>query len=175
MSIKRAILKAKTVLDQYKIEFFPIDIEKIASNEKINIIKTSLPEKVSGILEPADNKIYINENDNEKRQRFTIAHELGHFFLNHCDGIHVDNFKRAYRDTKSTEGLYIIEIEANNFAAELLMPSEEVNKKIESFSDDTNLSIDQILDDLSTYFNVSQEAMRNKLKNLGYVIDVEQF
>lgn len=172
MSIKRAILKAKTILNQNKIVSFPVDIEKIATNEGFNVTKTSLPDKVSGILEPAENNIYINKNNNEKRQRFTIAHELGHYFLNHCDGIHVD---KTFRDTKSSEGLYAIEIEANNFAAELLMPKDEINSILESYTEDNVPDVELIINELSKHFNVSEEAIKNKLKNLGYITEFEHF
>ena len=63
------------------------------------------------------------------RQRFTIAHELGHAVLHAREGIHLDQaFRLRFRDQTSAMAIDPEEIDANSFAAELLMPADELNR-----------------------------------------------
>jgi Zn-dependent peptidase ImmA (M78 family) len=94
--------------------------------------------------------IYVNSSSSATRQRFTIAHELGHFFL------HGDR-QRAFRDTFSSQGLHLHEIEANRFSAELLMPAHWVKAYLRYESPIQ----------LADRFNVSFQAMTIRLNTLG--------
>ncbi|MCG1041698.1 ImmA/IrrE family metallo-endopeptidase [Mycetohabitans sp. B8] len=100
--------------------------------------------------------IEFNASEPALRQRFTIAHELGHFALNHGPRFRdsTENFSLANDD--------LIEAEANKFAAELLMPAAVVNGLISKY-DITDL------DRLTGMFKTSTVAMKYCLKNLdGY-------
>lgn len=96
------------------------------------------------------------------RQRFTIAHELGHLALHrHLVGIGLDD--RSMRITKP--GFYdndlitnIEETEANQFAVAILMPKYPVLK--------TALRLDKDISKLSEYFQVSEDAMKIRLSTL---------
>lgn len=68
--------------------------------------------------------IGFNPTESKTRQRFTIAHELGHFELHKQDsGLFVDKeFKMLFRDQNSSSGEIRKEQEANAFAAAILMP-----------------------------------------------------
>ncbi|MGL6493539.1 ImmA/IrrE family metallo-endopeptidase [Aeromonas veronii] len=105
----------------------------------------------------------VNKNHHPNRQRFTIAHELGHFIHHRSligDGI---NDNKLYRSTN--QGKYFNqnitlghEKEANTFAASLLMPREvviECRRK--------GMSIKEMAD----YFRVSQAAMSYRLQGFG--------
>lgn len=130
--MKRMIAKAKSVLAQYNINQAPIDVAWIARENKIIVAeRDNLPEDISGALDLRDNKpiILINGNQHIHRKRFTIAHELGHFFLNHTDGVHIDK-KLFFRNQTSSLGASMIEREANRFAAELLMPEDMLTKDL---------------------------------------------
>ncbi|MEB3437923.1 ImmA/IrrE family metallo-endopeptidase [Pseudomonas sp. A2] len=86
------------------------------------------------------------------RNRFTLAHELGHVLLGH-----VNEHNTQQRDT--TFGNYNpIERAANTFAAELVMPEQRVR---ELFSGATSVQ------QMSEAFGVSNAAMSYRLKNLG--------
>jgi Zn-dependent peptidase ImmA (M78 family) len=57
------------------------------------------------------------------RKRFSVAHELAHFLLNHLDKDHLDwQFTVIRRDGRPSEAEDDQEIAANFFAASLLMP-----------------------------------------------------
>lgn len=113
--------------------------------------------------------VFINEKQSETRQRFTIAHELGHFVVHHSDW-HVDTGKsiKIYnRDSKSSSGEHLEEIEANQFAAELLMPKENIDRfmskqKITNFDEDS-------IEGLAKFLKVSLQALSIRLAKLRYV------
>jgi Zn-dependent peptidase ImmA (M78 family) len=114
----------------------PVDVEKLASQLGIKINKLWLDDDMSGsIVRKGDDEFEINVNalHPPTRQRFTIAHELGHFVHHRHllgDGV---NDNRAYRTT-SQSAYYNPKIgpkeetEANRFAASLLMPAAKVNE-----------------------------------------------
>ncbi len=107
----------------------PVDLEALASSLGLRVNYAFLPSGISGELvsESGGFAININATDPTSRQRFTLAHELGHF-VRHRDliGTGIDD-DRAYRSTN--QGRYFNtrigprqETEANKFAANLLMP-----------------------------------------------------
>jgi predicted transcriptional regulator len=108
----------------------PVDVIGLATDLGLDVRPVYLDEKVSGELEHLGNGryiIYVNAHHAQTRQRFTIAHELGHY-LYHRDligsGVGDDT---AYRSTIVTKYFNTRigpaqETEANRFAANLLMP-----------------------------------------------------
>lgn len=139
--------------DMYKI---PVDVVKIANTNDISVYEGELDKKISGAIrydKPKDNfEILVNKNDSKVRQRFTIAHELGHFFLHKDilknDEIHIDIM---YRMTDEEEQ------EVDYFAGALLM-----NKTILE-----NLQKENTIAELAELFNVSVSAMTVRLDILG--------
>ena len=93
-----------------------------------------------------------NQDENELRIRFTMAHELGHVLLGH-----VSDGEKKKRDTENT-AMDIYEIDANKFAAELLMPEVRVKHFVLSFAS---------ISSMAHAFRVSETAMLYRLKNLG--------
>jgi hypothetical protein len=105
---------------------FPVDPFAIAAKHDLHVEQkpAGMP-GVSGALifaEPRPIIIYSAELENEGFERFSVAHELGHYFLpDHPDEILKaggQHFSRA----GFTEGTSSIELEADHFAAGLLMP-----------------------------------------------------
>ncbi|UYF99347.1 ImmA/IrrE family metallo-endopeptidase [Halomonas sp. GD1P12] len=94
-----------------------------------------------------------NTTEPSYRQRFTQAHELGHVVLGH-----VRNGASPKRDTSfAVSSNDQDEIDANQFAAELLMPEEYVRTAVKQ---EFNLN------KLANLFDVSTTAMHYRLKNL---------
>jgi Zn-dependent peptidase ImmA (M78 family) len=146
----------------------PIDVVKIARHLGVKIYAEELPEDISGILDVRnDPVILINKDHAPHRRRFSIAHELGHFQLHHLMGIiHVDK-KSYYRDSKSAEGLDDIEIAANKFAAELLIPEAMIRSELEKHDDFIDMDEDMVAE-MAKKFNVSTTAIGFRIQNLGY-------
>lgn len=114
-------------------------------------------------------KIYINSSDTPNRQRFTLAHELGHYYLHkntleELNGMIDKQSPYLFRSTdiydQLTTDKRIMEEEANLFAAELLMPEEKV-RKIWKHNDDVK--------ELAKFFWVSLSAMSFRLENLDLI------
>jgi Zn-dependent peptidase ImmA (M78 family) len=139
----------------------PVDPFAIARELGIKVFADrSLPADVSGMLKKqagySDPEILLNAGDSRNRQRFTCAHELGHYtqrVKSGKDGIwdYVDR-----RDPLSSQGLDADEVYANQFAAELLMPRDVVTERAKG-SNAAALAID---------FGVSGDAMGFRLENL---------
>ncbi|MEJ5102380.1 ImmA/IrrE family metallo-endopeptidase [Chryseobacterium sp. MYb328] len=158
------------IIEENNITEAPVDIEKICQYYDIMIESLDVEDNLSGFFVVNDSKIKIigyNKNHSEKRKRFTIAHELGHFKL-HFQGnqkFFIDNGAKFFRNEKSSSGELRQEREANSFAASLLMPIFLLEKELEKLKE--NESIDSITNMLSSIFLVSEEAIRYRLINLG--------
>lgn len=114
----------------------PVPVETLAKSLGLKVTPHVLPENISGMLEPVPGggfRIIVNAFHPATRQRFTIAHELGHYILHrHLIGTGLGD-DRAYRsaDTGRYRNMAIgpqQETEANRFAASLLMPTELVKQ-----------------------------------------------
>lgn len=137
----------------------PVDPIEIARQLGIKVYTAGLEEGVAGMLvkRPArDPEMYINGADSLNRQRFTAAHELGHYVKHVAAG--EDNWEHVdYRDALSSKGTDPDEVFANQFAASLLMPRAEVERLEEKFKSPTALAYE---------FGVSPDAMSFRLVNL---------
>ncbi|MFT3742641.1 MAG: ImmA/IrrE family metallo-endopeptidase [Gammaproteobacteria bacterium] len=105
---------------------FPVLIEEIAKTEGFTVQCFTASNKdktnqVSGAISSHNPVILVNSRDNYERQRFTIAHELGHFKLHW-------NQQREFVDYRIPGVRNKKELEADEFAACLLMPEENFKK-----------------------------------------------
>ena len=128
------------------------------------------------LLQDGGNAIIgVNANHHDNRQRFTIAHEIGHFVLHAREKLHVDRRDRAlqlkHRDELSSAGIIVEEKEANLFAAELLMPARFLEKDVAELepTDLLDEGSSSALSQLAERYGVSQQALTFRLANLGYI------
>jgi Zn-dependent peptidase ImmA (M78 family) len=147
----------------------PVPIEKIAASQGAQITYAAFDGEVSGVLYRESNRVLIAVNSTHAptRQRFTIAHEVGHLLMHKGRPVVVDRLVRVnmnLRDGTSSKE----EIEANAFAAELLMPRKLIASEIDRFLKRTRRVVPQeLVDELAATFRVSPEAMSYRLENLG--------
>ena len=163
---------ARQVLASYPrhISNLSVDIKAIIKAHGIEIDSVVLPDSISGLIhiDEKDNaRIVINAEHHRNRQRFTMAHELGHYVLHRNKGIHIDK-KSFSRNALSQSGLDLIEVQANQFAAELLMPRELIEKDLIGKEDLIDLEED-IICKLAKRLKVSTAAMSIRLQSLGYL------
>ncbi len=158
--------KIRKALDITTLPYEPSDaIKKLGGTITYNVNDYN----VDAILKKTgENSFNINLNPNRhiNRDRFTLAHELGHLFLHM--GFIVDKEKW---DSISTDDIIffrdnnysIKEYEANEFAASFLMPKDEFIEIAEENLTGNNYNLNSI----SEYFRVSVQATENRGKWLG--------
>lgn len=157
IKISRATLRklAEKLLTGAGITSAPIMIRDIVkylkTKENFDVFAFDLPEKVSGIHAMDGDKSYIgyNKDQNRHRQRFTVAHEIGHFILGHT---------RANNDFKFSSRPSVAEEEANTFAAEILMPYQILKADLKVIKD---------VKTLATKYDVSPDAMWIQIEKCG--------
>ena len=150
--------EVKAVLDRHT-ETVPVDVLAAANELGVLIFSAPLADKVSGVLlrDPSYGSesgfvILVDQNEPSYRQRFTAAHELGHFVL-HKDSIGdrvEDNYLLRAEGMSNRQ-----EAEANKFAASLLMPMDLIEAEMEAGN--TTVS------GLANRFQVSPTAMSIRL------------
>ncbi|HEV2398357.1 MAG TPA: ImmA/IrrE family metallo-endopeptidase [Candidatus Sulfotelmatobacter sp.] len=163
-----------SLLEKHSVTEAPVPVERLANAEGLPIIQTAYDGDVSGALIRANGLvgIAVNATHHPNRRRFTVAHELAHFKLQH-EGEHVDrDFTIIRRDNKSSEANVSFEIEANAYAACLLMPREFLLRDLRvNFNGDFDFS-DEHLATVAKKYRVSPSALRYRLINLGLVSPV---
>src|SRR5258706_1475775 len=109
--------------------------------------------------------IAVNKLHHPNRQRFTIAHECGHLHLHADQGdrLWVDKAYTTvfFRDATSSTGDKLAEIQANQFAAGLLMPEVLLEEHLTQELSDIDIFR------LALRFQVSEQAMTLRLVSLG--------
>lgn len=139
---------------------FPVDPIWIAHQLGVDVIEATLPSDVSGaIIKDAgkDPVIALCSSDSDNRKRFTCAHEIGHYIYRMEKG--EDHYQFIdLRSPDSRNGMEPEEIFANQFAASLLMPEDEVRKLCRE-------KVPQFM--MTRHFGVSDDAIYFRLKNLS--------
>jgi Zn-dependent peptidase ImmA (M78 family) len=178
MAVRRRHIQglADKILLTQAVRHAPVDVEKVAKTLGVDVHFEPAADNLSGFLLRHKQRaiIGVNTNHAENRQRFTIAHEIGHFLLHDHDEIHIDRngcgITLRLRDDQSAKGEDDHEREANLFAAELLMPARFIELDVASFlKDEPNLLDDDVLVPLAKKYKVSTQALTFRLANLGYV------
>ena len=172
MSVRTARTQGEALALNICKNKLPIDVEKVAETLNLQIIRKDLGADVSGLLISGHGVsiVAVHEDNAPKRQRFTIAHEIGHHVLGHQFGehVHVDHgIVVTPRNSKSETGADPKEVEANQFAAALLMPSTLVEEYINS--NNMRPLKDIHVEKLADAFAVSEQAMAIRLTSLGYL------
>ncbi len=158
---------AQKVLAEFGVKAAPVPVERIIKARNIVLQYAPLDEELSGMAYIKDGVgiIGINALHHSNRQRFSAAHELAHHVLHAGEisrAVHVDKgFRVLHRDELAAQGTDPLEIEANAFASELLMPRQFL---LEAVGDaGLDLDDDEAVDALARRFRVSGSAMRNRL------------
>ncbi|MBT2266339.1 ImmA/IrrE family metallo-endopeptidase [Rhodococcus erythropolis] len=161
MLIKDAArLAAKDALDtHWQNKSFPVDPFEIAERMGIRASLRRLDDDTSGMIIArlrTQPEIFVEETDTYPRQRFTCAHELGHYVERTQTAKDLkEGFAFVDKRTSKTDAH---EFYANEFAANLLMPDYEVRRLDEEGS---------TLIRMAGHFGVSVPAMRVRLGRLG--------
>lgn len=143
--------QARILLKRANITKPPILLRDVLAylqkDNDIQVRAWNLGKKVSGIqvIEDGASFIAYNATQHQNRQRFSVAHEIGHFVLGHTAPKNFD-YEPGNNDSYETE--------AFSFAAELLMPLEMVKKDYADTHDPNSMAWKYL---------VSQEAMWKRI------------
>lgn len=195
------VIKNSTQVILNKIDYSggAVDLEKICSILSIDLNFTDQEmcdadgRQILGSANFDRNLIQINANGNEKRERFTLGHEIGHFCLNHKNYLRSETIiERDLLISGDVDRIFNyerLEFQANSFSSNLLLPDEHFRHKTDEyrhvleikdrghgyiFVDDQHCNYivyDELLSKLSNYFKVSKRAIEIKLNNLCLVTD----
>lgn len=166
------ILAEKLALQYNPNRQIPFPFENIEKDKKELHITYSntLPDEVSGgivyVKKDKEFKIAVNAKKSETRQYFTMAHEIGHYFLHRKLIMRKKGIVDGDPTLSSTMALFrqdmyestIVETEANQFAASLIMPEDVVRYGWSELP---------IIEECAKIFRVSISAMSIRLERLG--------
>ncbi|MFZ2186439.1 MAG: ImmA/IrrE family metallo-endopeptidase [Streptococcus parauberis] len=154
-------------------ENYSINVDKIIEILDLEL-KTTKLDIHSGKFDSEQNIIYVNTDESEVRQRFTKAHELGHYVYKHGESARLidSSFYNIIERRKETE--------ANRFAVDLLMPVKLIYKLISEYEKTKFVSKDEYLEsdpeDLINYLascmEVSTQSMKYRLLNLNIINEI---
>ena len=155
------------LLSQGNVRSPAVPIDKIAESCGIAIKIEDFNNEISGLLLRTSHAttIAVERRQAPTRQRFTIAHELGHFLLHEGEEVRIDKaFKLNFRSPASSKAEDIEEIEANAFAASILMPAMMLEAEINEL--DIDADDEEQIRALADRYKVSTQAMTIRLMNL---------
>ena len=167
---QKIVSQAQALLQENQITTSPVPVKRIAKALGAQLRFSPLDDELSGMIyvNKGTPIIGVNVLHHPNRQRFTIAHECGHLVFHKeqiTKEVHVDKtFLMLMRDSISAVGVNKMEIEANRFAAELLMPESLLTKALGNKPFDVD--DEGVVRALARNFKVSQSAMRFRLGNL---------
>lgn len=174
MSLAAVRRKAEALVAAHGIDAPPVPVEEIAKRLGLQVVRADLGPDVSGILvwDGPSAYVCVKRTESPARRRFSIGHEIGHFTLKHrFEGgshVHVDRGNLVIqRGPSSSTGLSRVEVEANQFAAALLMPEALIRSELAKLGGE--LLTDRKVAELAKRFEVSGQAMTIRLSHLGFL------
>lgn len=161
------IINRGDVLKKYINEAPPLKIEALVQDLGIEVRHTDIDDGASAHLtyDEVNDKfvITVNDSENTNRKNFSIAHELGHFFLHRDEVKKQKRMDRGPIENASKPEERQREIEANKYASVLLVSNQALDKFLSSIGEQ-KISVDQ----LSEKFEVSTQVMRIRMKSYRF-------
>ena len=149
--------KAQSILKMAHITQAPVEIETVAEALGFKVVPFAFPNQRKGmvVIEQDIKAIGVNETHPKSLQRYTVAHELGHYLNGHS---HFEN-QLIEDETRFHDHHFQQEREADLFAAELLMPKDFLEKDLAEMG----LDIPKLLEK----YQVSEQALWIRLTSLN--------
>lgn len=142
----------------------PVDVKGLANALGLTYVERPMADIESGGIsyDGLQYVIWVNETESPQRKRFTTAHEIAHYLL-HRDILkkkkHMDRlFDSAAYSNPEEPFTRSHEIQANKYAAAILMPKFAIEAEI--------VSGNKMLSGLARKFDVSNKAMKIRLESL---------
>lgn len=151
----------------------PVKIIEMCKNMGFSVFQQELPDEICGYIAidgelkdrfQTDRIISVNIKESNKRRRFTVAHELGHFLFD-FDPNSIQFYNAFEHDHDESDSPS--ECLASRFAAELLMPKEPFEKEYHRVFEKHSGSSEQLyetIQTLSDLFLVPPKAVETRIK-----------
>lgn len=156
-NFRAARSRAKELVTEYSVPSIPV--VEVAEQNGVNVVFVDMgkfAEEVAGFIDFSEKRIYVNKADSPERQRFTVAHELGHWVM-HRKAFEANPERYPVLPRfQSVDKSNAFEQEANAFASELLVP-EHLLRQVRYAPPSA----------LAQVFNVSRTMMEIRLKHVG--------
>ncbi|MEU1099031.1 ImmA/IrrE family metallo-endopeptidase [Streptomyces sp. NPDC005877] len=171
--MSKADIAARGLADEYELNQFPVDVERVAEGLGIIVVRQEGPEDLSGMLLRRDGQVAIGLNPAHPatRQRFALAHLIGHHQLHPRRDLILDTDQRITYEADRI-GLACLpldreEADANRFAAMLLAPPSAVRNAVHATPYGT---AEELLRALAGQFGLSHATMGYWLIALGMIV-----
>jgi Zn-dependent peptidase ImmA (M78 family) len=163
---------AEKLVRDFGVRAPAVPVDRIAKSLGAQLRFSPLDDELSGMIFVKEGTpiIGVNSLHHPNRQRFTIAHEVAHLVLHKkmiTTSVHVDKqFPMLLRGSTASLGTDEIEIEANNFAARLLIPKFLLDEALVDlpFGD---IDDDAPMEALAKKFRVSRKMLEFRIANLS--------
>ncbi|MEU6597823.1 ImmA/IrrE family metallo-endopeptidase [Streptomyces flaveolus] len=167
----RAEAKARNIVDEQNLTALPIDAEAVARSLGATVIAQPTPDELSGMLLRRDGQIVIGVNSGHApaRQRFALAHLIGHLLLHRSRDLLLDTAARYSHGNLPSMPTDREEAEANRFAAALLAPDSHVRRLTAEADFRT---AEHLVDLLTPRFELTRTTMACRLMSLGIIADM---
>lgn len=143
-----------------------VDFDLICQRLNVTLFMAKFKDSdVNGMVKRADGgfEVYIRKEHPKNRQRFTLAHEIGHIVSYQAHSFSFDKLScpDGYIERRTQLRKDPAEVEANEIAGNILMPEEFLESLISKLKNPN-------LRNLAEEFGVSVAAMSVRLNKLGY-------
>lgn len=132
--------------------------------DDVHVAVLDLPDRIAGayLRRPGCALLVVNGSQPTARQRFTVAHEFGHHWLGHASVVDAQSALVDYGHDPH-------EVEANAFAAELLVPRRAIEHRYAGVRR-PQVTLEDVVQTAAT-FGVSAQMLRIRLETGGVLAD----
>lgn len=144
----------------------PFDITAMVQDHGISIIRRDIERSVTGVLVLDSTRVtmLLNRLFDASQQRFSLAHLFGHFVLHkNLSPLFVELIRPE--ESRSHQPWALLEQEADEFAAEMLMPEEILRDCVTAKPH--HFRSPSVVQPLAARFGVSELAFALRLSQLG--------
>lgn len=169
--MSRADKAARVLAEDLELFSLPVDPEKAARELGALVVHQPVDSELSGMLLRREDQVVIglNPSVDKPRQRFALAHLVGHLHLHRRRELILDTVARYSHGNLPSMPTDREEVEANRFAAALLAP-ENIVRRMAAEADFRTAA--QLVDLLAPRFGLTKTAMAYRLMSLGIILDV---
>lgn len=169
--MSRADAEARNLFAEHGSSSLPVDPETAAQKLGAIVVRQSTPADLSGMLLRRDgqNVIGLNADLPDARQRFALAHLVGHLHLHRSRELILDTVARHSHGNLPSMPTDREEAEANRFAGALLAP-EGIVRRMAAEADVATAA--ELVGLLAPRFGLTEAAMGYRLISLGIILDV---